>query len=71
MLDEVLELHTILIQRFDSPEGVRNPGLLESALFHPQPGYYEELTEMAAESFESLINNHAFVDRLILLIRYL
>lgn len=37
-------------------------GLLESALFRPQSGYYTDLVEMAAALFESLINNHPFVD---------
>lgn len=37
-------------------------GLLESALFRPQAGYYNDLAEMAAALFESLIMNHAFVD---------
>jgi len=61
-LDEVLELHTILLERFGGPAGVRDMGLLESALFRPQSGYYGDLVEMAAALFESLINNHPFVD---------
>ena len=61
-LDEVLELHSVLIQRFGGATGVRDMGLLESALFRPQSGYYRDLAEMAAALFESLINNHPFVD---------
>ena len=60
--DEVLEIHNELIKRFGGPIGVRDMGLLESALFRPQSGYYSELTEMAAALFESLIKNHPFVD---------
>jgi death-on-curing protein len=41
---------------------VRDPGLLESALYRPQAGYYADLAEMAAALFESLIMNHPFVD---------
>jgi death-on-curing protein len=37
-------------------------GLLESALFRPQTGYYNDISEMAAALFESLLLNHAFVD---------
>jgi len=37
-------------------------GLLESALFRPQTGYYADLAHMSAALFESLISNHAFVD---------
>ena len=61
-LDEVVEIHTVLIERFGGPQGVRDFGLLESALFRPQTGYYNDLPEMAAAMFESLIKNHPFVD---------
>jgi death-on-curing protein len=61
-LDEVIEIHERLIERFGGSTGMRDKGLLESALFRPQTGYYENLTEMAAAMFESLISNHAFVD---------
>ncbi len=61
-LDEVLEMHGILIKRFGGAEGVRDLGLLESALYRPQTGYYSSLFEMAAALFESLINNHPFID---------
>ena len=60
--DEVLEIHRALLERFGGPEGVRDPGLLESALYRPQTGYYADLAEMAAALFESLIMNHPFVD---------
>ncbi len=61
-LDEVLEIHAALLERFGGPAGVRDLGLLESALYRPQSGYYEGLTEMAAAMFESLVMNHPFVD---------
>ncbi len=61
-LDEVVEIHTVLIERFGGPPGVRDLGLLESALYRPQTGYYQDLLEMAAALFESLIKNHPFVD---------
>lgn len=61
-LDEVVEIHSVLIDRFGGPVGVRDLGLLESALYRPQTGYYKKLNEMAAAMFESLIKNHPFVD---------
>lgn len=61
-LDEVVEIHSILIERFGGSPGVRDYGLLESALYRPQTGYYKTLTEMAAAMFESLIKNYPFVD---------
>jgi death-on-curing protein len=61
-LDEVLAIHERLIERFDGDDGIRDHGLLESALFRPQTGYYAHIEEMAAAMFESLLVNHAFVD---------
>ncbi len=60
--DEVLAIHERLIETFGGPRGVRDPGLLESALFRPRTGYYRDLAEMAAALFESLLMNHPFVD---------
>lgn len=61
-LDEAIAIHERLIDRFGGTTGIRDKGLLESVLFRPQTGYYKDLTQMAAALFESLINNHAFVD---------
>ena len=61
-VDEVLEIHTALISRFGGANGLRDKGLLESALYRPQTGYYSDLVEMAAALFESLMNNHPFID---------
>lgn len=60
--DEVLAIHSTLLERFGGPAGVRDYGLLESALYRPRTGYYADLAEMAAALFESLIMNHPFVD---------
>lgn len=61
-LDEVIAIHERLIEKFGGPAGLRDPGLLESALHRPRTGYYEDLTAMAAALFESLLMNHPFVD---------
>ena len=61
-LEEVLEIHTTLLQEFGGPPGIRDLGLLESALFRPRTGYYADLIEMAAALFESLLLNQPFVD---------
>lgn len=60
--DELLEIHSRLIERFGGESGIRDLGLLDSALFRPQTGYYDDLAEMGAALFESLIMNHPFVD---------
>lgn len=61
-LVEVLELHSVLIQRFGGKGGIRDMGLLESALMRPQTGYYDSLSLQAAALFQSLVQNHAFTD---------
>ena len=61
-VDEVLAIHEKLIERFGGISGVRDVGLLESALYRPRTGYYADLAEMAAALFESLLMNHPFVD---------
>lgn len=61
-LDEVLAIHERLLQAFGGSAGVRDMGLLESALHRPATGYYETLPAMAAALMESLLMNHAFVD---------
>ncbi len=61
-LDEVLALHERLLQEFGGPSGVRDLGLLESALYRPRSGYYEDILEMASALCESLLMNHAFID---------
>jgi len=59
---DVLELHAELIARYGGAAGVRDPGALESALFRPQSGYYEDVIQEAAALMESLAINHPFVD---------
>ena len=61
-LNEALEFHQILIQRFGGNGGVRDLGLLESAIMRPQSGYYDTLSLQAAALLQSLCQNHSFVD---------
>jgi death on curing protein len=60
-LDEVLAIHTAVLA-MGGTEGLRDAGLLESALFRPRTGYYATLDEMATALLESLFGNHPFVD---------
>jgi death-on-curing protein len=61
-LDEARAIHERIIEKFGGSAGIRDLGLLESALFRPQTGYYADLAQMSAALFESLVSNHAFVD---------
>lgn len=59
---EVLAIHADQIERYGGADGVRDHGLLEAALFRPQTGYYDDLIEEAAALWESLTQNHPFID---------
>jgi len=59
---EVLAIHEDQIERYGGTFGVRDFGLLEAALYRPQTGYYRDLTEEAAALWESLAQNHPFID---------
>ena len=61
-LAEVLAIHADQIERYGGSQGVRDQGQLEAALFRPQTGYYTDLIEEAAALWESLAQNHPFVD---------
>jgi death on curing protein len=61
-LVDVLAIHADQIERYGGAPGVRDLGLLESALYRPQTGYYADLIEEAAALWESLAGNHPFID---------
>jgi len=59
---DVVAIHDLQIERFGGADGLRDPGALESALFRPQSGYYKNIIQEAAALWESLSQNHPFVD---------
>jgi len=59
---EVLAIHADQIERYGGAHGVRDPGQLEAALYRPQTGYYLDIIEEASALWESLAQNHAFID---------
>ncbi len=59
---EVLAIHEDQVGRYGGSTGVRDWGLLEAALYRPQAGYYADLIEEAAALWESLAQNHPFID---------
>lgn len=61
-LEDVIYIHDEQLRIFGGAAGVRDEGLLLSALLRPQTGYYADLIEEAAALWESLTINHAFVD---------
>jgi death-on-curing protein len=66
-LDEVLEIHLDQLARYGGAVGVRDLGLLQSALAQPQAAFggqflHADLFEMAAAYLFHLVQNHPFVD---------
>lgn len=61
-VDEVIAVHARLIARFGGTLGIRDCGALESALARPRTGYYDDLIQEAAALWESLSQNHPFLD---------
>lgn len=66
-LDDVLEVHRDQIERYGGTLGVRDNGLLESALAAPQSGFgghylHADLFEMASAYLFHLVQNHPFLD---------
>jgi death-on-curing protein len=59
---DVLAIHADQIATYGGTESVRDPGQLEAALFRPQSGYYADILAEAAALWESLSQNHPFVD---------
>lgn len=64
---DVLEIHQILIDLFGGMPGIRDEGLLESALSQPQATFFSELLqptihEQAAAYLYHLAKNHPFLD---------
>ena len=66
-LEEVVELHRIQIERFGGSHGLRDLGLLQSALAQPEMSFggqhaHGDLPTMAAAYLFHLAKNHPFVD---------
>jgi len=61
-LDEVLAIHELVLEYGGGTSGVRDLGLVDSAIGRPQTGYYADLVEMAAALMESLLIMRAFLD---------
>jgi len=55
-------MHADQIERYSGSHGVRDSGLLEAALYRPQTGHYADLIEEAAALWESVAQNHPFLD---------
>lgn len=66
-LDDVLETHAFQIMTYGGGDGVRDLGLLESALAQPEASFdgqflHADIFSMAAAYLFHIVSNHPFVD---------
>ena len=66
-LEQILIIHTDQIERYGGSHGLRDLGLLESAVYRPGSTFageelYPSIFEKAAALTHSLLLNHPFVD---------
>jgi death-on-curing protein len=66
-LGEVIEIHRDQIERYGGDPGIRDLGLLQSAMAMPTAGFggrylHADLLEMAAAYLFHITQNHPFVD---------
>jgi death-on-curing protein len=66
-IEKVMRAHRSLIERYGGTEGLRDPGVLHSAIAMPQASFggeylHKDLFEMAAAYLYHIVQNHAFLD---------
>ena len=66
-IQEVMQIHSTLIDEFGGSNGVRDVSLLVSAINRPFGGtenseFYPTIPEKAGALIESLVKNHPFID---------
>jgi death-on-curing protein len=66
-LDDVSEIHREMIARYGGSDGIRDKGLLESAVATPQASFggdyvHTDIFEMAAAYLFHIVKNHPFID---------
>ena len=66
-IDEVIEMHRIQLERWGGRGGLRDGGLLESAVMQPQAGsgdeyFYEDVFMMAAVYAHGISQGQPFMD---------
>ncbi|NHC33366.1 type II toxin-antitoxin system death-on-curing family toxin [Scytonema millei] len=66
-INDILTIHQILLEQFGGMPGIRDEGLLESAVSQPQASFFGELLHstiqaQAAAYLYHLAKNHPFLD---------
>ncbi|MBN9163164.1 MAG: type II toxin-antitoxin system death-on-curing family toxin [Myxococcales bacterium] len=61
-VEDVEQAHAVSLAAHGGQDGIRDRGLLESAVMAPRTGYYGSLAELAAVYAHGLVKNHPFLD---------
>lgn len=66
-IEKVLAIHDQMVERFGGSFGIRDLGLIDSAVARPQASFggqdlYTNIFDKAAALLQSLLKNHPFVD---------
>ncbi len=66
-LEKVIRLHTELVEHYGGQTGIRDIGLLHSAIAMPQASFggqflHEDIYTMAAAYLFHIVQNHPFID---------
>ena len=61
-VEQVVSIHSKLLKEFGGLPGIKNKGLLESAIMSPQQGYYEDEIEIIGAIVYGICSNHPFND---------
>ncbi len=64
---DIRDLHQVAIEKAGGSDGIRDAGLLASALAIPQAGFgenflHKDIPAMAAAYLYHIVNNHPFID---------
>ncbi len=66
-LEQIIELHHSMVDKYGGSYGLRDLGLLQSAIAMPQASFggeylHHDIFEMAAAYLFHIVQNHAFLD---------
>ncbi len=66
-IERVLRIHRSMIEQYGGEEGIRDAGMLHSAIAMPQASFgghflHTDLFEMAAAYLYHIVQNHPFID---------
>jgi len=66
-IEQIIELHLSMIERYGGSEGLRDLGLIQSAIAMPQASFggeylHKDIFEMAAAYLFHIVQNHPFLD---------